>query len=347
MLAQGPLYSLFSAALFGVSPALAKLVIGDMSPVLLAGLLYLGSGLGLQLLLFWQRQKTWSALRGLALHQKLKLAGAVVCGGILAPLCLTFGIQTGTAFEVSLLLNLETVATTLIAWLIFHEYIGPRVWTGKVLLLVGAGIITLQPHLGFVFSRSALLILGACLFWGIDNNLTRDVEDLPPTVLASIKGWGAGTFNTALAFALGSKLVSPAQVAGSLSIGALSYGVSLVLFVKALREIGSARASTYFAAGPFFGMVAALFFLGEHPSSFQWLSAVFMAAGLWALYGERHSHVHQHEPLRHSHAHTHDEHHQHTHDGSEGPEPHTHEHHHDPLTHAHAHSPDIHHRHGH
>lgn len=318
-----------------------------MSPVLLAGLLYLGSGIGLQIILLSQRQSTFSELRKLASRQKLKLLGAIIAGGILAPLCLTFGIQTGTAFEVSLLLNLETVATTIIAWLFFHEHIGARVWIGKVLLLIGAGFITLQPINGVIFSRSALLILAACLFWGIDNNLTRDVEDLPPTVLASVKGWTAGAFNTLLAIFLGQTAITTGHALTSLSIGAFSYGVSLVFFVKALREIGSARASTYFAAGPFFGMLAALLLLGEQPSVFQWASAAFMAAGLWALYGERHGHRHTHEAIRHSHSHLHDEHHQHAHNGMEGPEPHDHEHVHEPITHSHVHWPDIHHRHQH
>jgi drug/metabolite transporter (DMT)-like permease len=309
--------------------------------------LYLGSGVGLQLILLFQRQGTLVDLKKLSVLHRWKLAGAVLCGGILAPLLLTFGIKTGTAFEVSLLLNLETVATTIIAWLAFHEHIGRRVWIGKALLLVGAAVITIQPGGDLLFSKSALLILGACLFWGIDNNLTRDVDELPPKVLASVKGWIAGSFNVSLALSLGRVSANTTQILGSLSIGAFSYGLSLVLFIHALRTIGSARASTYFASGPFFGMVAALLLLGERPPAYQWISAVMMGLGLWALYGENHEHAHQHEPLRHSHLHTHDEHHQHLHRGNEGPEPHEHEHEHESLTHSHPHLPDIHHRHRH
>lgn len=347
MFRNGPAFAILSAALFGVSPSFAKLIVGKMSPVLLAGLLYLGSGLGLQLILFWQRQHTLRALRKLAFQQKLKLAGAVLVGGILAPLCLTFGIQSGSAFEISLLLNLETAATTLIAWLVFREHVGGRVWIGKAFLVVGAAVITIQPMNGSAFSRSALLILAACFLWGVDNNLTRDVEDLSPLALASLKGWIAGSFNTALAIALGRSVSTSIQVLGSLLIGALSYGVSLVLFVKALRDVGSARASTYFSIGPFFGMLAALILFGEQPLAYQYISAGLMSVGLWVLYGERHGHVHHHELIQHNHKHIHDEHHQHSHNGTEEPEPHDHEHTHEPLTHSHVHWPDIHHRHKH
>jgi drug/metabolite transporter (DMT)-like permease len=344
---SGAFLSFFSAALFGVSPALAKLVMGEMSPVLLAGLLYLGSGVGLQLFLSFQKQNSFTAIRGLSKKAKLKLLGAIISGGILAPLCLAYGIKFGSAFEVSLLLNLETVATTLIAWLVFHEYIGRSVWIGKLLLVVGALIISLNFKNGFGFSDAGILLIAACVFWGIDNNLTRDVEDLNPAVLASVKGWVAGGFNTLLALSLGQFQVGFNQGLGTLAIGAFSYGLSLVLFVKALRLIGASRTSTYFAVGPFFGMIFSVLLLNERPDHSQWFAAVLMALGLWTLYRERHSHPHTHEPLTHSHKHTHDEHHQHLHSGSEGPEPHEHLHTHQPITHSHPHLPDVHHRHRH
>lgn len=184
----GQLLSVLSAILFGVSPVFCKLVIGDMSPALLAGLLYLGSGLGLQLVLLFQRKSSFYELRRLPLKHSLKLVGAIVSGGVIAPVCLTYGIKYGSASEVSLLLNLETVATTVIAWLVFKEYIGPYVWSGKILILIGAVIVVLRTEGGVAFSLSGLLVVLACVFWGIDNNLTHDVQELSSTVLASIKG---------------------------------------------------------------------------------------------------------------------------------------------------------------
>lgn len=344
---SGALLSLLSAALFGVSPVLAKLVIGDMSPILLAGLLYLGSGIGLQIYLFVQRKDTISELKLLSNKNRFKLLGTIIAGGILAPLCLAYGIKLGSAFEVSLLLNLETVATTLIAWLIFREHVGREVWLGKILLVIGGIFITINLQNGFSISHAGLFLAAACIFWGMDNNLTRDIEELSPTVLASIKGWIAGTFNTLLALSLGHFSVGVGQAAGTLLIGAFSFGLSLVLFIEALRLIGASRTSTYFAIGPFIGMLLSVLLLREHPTNLQWIASVIMAAGLLIVYKERHSHIHTHPPITHKHPHIHDEHHQHNHTSQEGPEPHEHTHTHKALTHEHVHWPDIHHRHKH
>lgn len=339
--------ALASAVLFGISPALSRLVIGEMSPILLAGLLYLGSGIGLQLLLVSKRTNTCNELKTLKFWQVFRLLGIILFGGILAPLAFAFGIKSGLAFEVSLLLNFESVTTTVFAWLIFHEHVGQRVWLSKILILSGAIALTVNSTHGFAISTASLWILTACVFWGIDNNLTRDIEELSPTVLASIKGLAAGLFNTSLAFILGQYTAEPFQVVSTLGIGALSYGVSLILFINALRLIGSARTTTYFAAGPFFGMLFAIVLLGEVPHLYQWGACLVMLVGIWILFREQHSHLHTHEPIRHQHQHVHDEHHQHPHDGTEGSAPHSHFHVHAPLTHSHVHWPDMHHRHNH
>ncbi len=345
---SGPALALLSAVLFGISPPLSKLVIGNMSPLFLAGLLYLGSGIGLMVVLVWQKVTVTKELARLSMHHRMKLLGAIISGGILAPVCLTYGIKLATAFEVSLLLNLESVTTTILAWLIFHEHIGKQVWIGKFALIFGALIITINPANPAGFSTASFLILGACLFWGIDNNLTRDIEELPPAVLAGVKGLSAGIFNITLALLLEHSLGAVSQMASALIIGALSYGASLVLFVKALRAIGTSRTSTYFAISPFFGMVFSLLLLGERPPMYHWLSATIMAAGLWFLSREHHRHLHSHEPIRHRHSHSHDEHHQHRHEeNKDNGETHDHPHTHEPITHSHVHWPDIHHRHRH
>jgi len=344
---SGQFLAILSAALFGVSPVLCKMLIGDMSPALLAGLLYLGSGIGLQLLLFCQRRDSLRELGQISLRSRFKLLGAVISGGIVAPLCLTYGIKYGTASEVTLLLNLETVATTLISWLIFKEYIGPRVWTGKILILTAAAIIVFRMEGEPTLSLSGLLVVLACIFWGLDNNLTRDVEELPATVLAGIKGLGAGIFTTGAALLFSSGKASGLQIGGALTIGALSYGLSLVLFVEALRRIGSARTSTFFAIGPFIGTLLSVVMLGERPPVAFWFAAVLMLGGVFLLYREKHRHLHTHEAVTHHHRHFHDEHHQHTHESSYTDEAHDHSHTHGPITHIHGHWPDIHHRHGH
>jgi drug/metabolite transporter (DMT)-like permease len=344
---SGQFLAILSAALFGISPVLCKMLIGDMSPALLAGLLYLGSGIGLQLLMFCQHRNAVRELGQISLRSRFKLLGAVISGGVFAPLCLTYGIKYGTASEVTLLLNLETVATTLISWLIFKEYIGPRVWTGKLLILTAASIIVFRMEGDIALSLSGFLVVFACIFWGVDNNLTRDVEELPATVLAGLKGLGAGIFTTVAALIFSSGEASGLQIGGALTIGALSYGLSLVLFVEALRRIGSARTATFFAIGPFIGTLLSVVLLGERPPAPYWLAAALMLGGVCILYREKHRHQHTHEAITHHHRHFHDEHHQHPHKGMGSEEPHDHIHAHEPITHIHGHWPDIHHRHGH
>ena len=318
-----------------------------MPSSLLAGLLYLGSGLGLTGAVLYQKTPVYDILGSLSRRQWAYMAGTIVSGGVAAPLFLAYGIRAGTASEVSLLLNFETVATTLLAWMVFHEQIGYRVWIGK-LAIIGASILVLfTGGSELQLSIPGLSVLAACLLWGIDNNLTRELESIPAPLLACMKGWSAGIFNVALSLVLFKIQVTAAQVSGTLAIGALSYGASLVLFIHALREIGSARTSTWFASGPFIGTVLSVLILGERPPGEYWLAALVMLSGMFFLYGEAHRHLHQHERITHAHPHDHDEHHQHAHDDGDLIGKHNHLHTHEPIKHAHVHWPDIHHRHSH
>ncbi|ACM21461.1 membrane protein, putative [Geotalea daltonii FRC-32] len=344
---KGLYLAILSAILFGMSPVACKAIVGQMPPALLAGLLYLGSGLGLTGVVLRQKADVFHILGSLSWRQKAFLAGAILSGGVAAPLFLAYGIRYGTASEVSLLLNFETVATTLLAWLIFHEQIGYRVWIGKA-LIIGASILMIFTGSKEVqLSIPGLSVLAACLLWGIDNNLTRELESIPASLLACMKGWSAGIFNVLLSLFFFTGPVTVFQVTGALAVGALSYGASLVLFVQALREIGAARTSTWFASGPFIGTILSVIVLGERPPGEYWVAALVMLSGMFLLFGERHGHVHRHERLAHSHPHEHDEHHAHEHDTDENKENHDHFHVHEPVTHAHTHWPDIHHRHLH
>lgn len=349
---RGQVFAFLSAALFGVSPAGAKFVVGDLPPVLLASLLYIGCGAALFAFIFYNRDPVQAPLAALSRTLTYKLMGAIVFGGILAPLCLVQGLRTASAFSASVLLNLESVTTTLFAFFFFGEHVGLVVVIGKALLLLGGVIMALEPREGggnTLLSMGSFWIALACVFWGLDNNLTRDVDDLPPALLAGVKGVVAGSFNFFLAAVLG-QLNTDASffaVAFSLLIGAFCYGASLVIFVLALRMIGASRTSTFFATGPLFGVVCAVAFLGDRPRWWQYLASTIMAAGLVVLVMEEHEHEHVHEPTEHTHKHYHDAHHQHPHDGTEGPEPHVHKHLHQRLVHSHRHWPDIHHRHTH
>lgn len=339
--------AILSAFLFGISPVACKGLVGQMSPALLAGLLYLGSGLGLTAVLFRQQLAVGKLVAGLSRRQWGNLLGAIFAGGVAAPLFLAYGILYGTASEVSLLLNFEAVATTLLAWLIFHEHVGTRVWVGKI-FIIGASLLVVLSGSGEVrLSVPGLCVLAACCLWGLDNNLTRELENLPPAFLACLKGWSAGLFNILVAMALFQGNATGFQVSGALVIGALSYGTSLVLFIQALREIGSARTSTWFACGPFIGAILAILILGERPQAEFWLAGIIMLSGMFLLYGEKHRHSHRHARIAHSHPHDHDEHHRHQHQPEDLEGEHDHFHVHEPLEHVHSHWPDIHHRHSH
>ncbi|MBI4203418.1 MAG: EamA family transporter [Betaproteobacteria bacterium] len=344
-------FALIAAALFGASTPFAKLLLGNVPPLGLAGLLYLGSGLGLLAVHVLGRLSATGA-RGskearLSGQDYLWLAGAVVAGGVAGPVLLMWGLSGTGASEASLLLNLEGVVTTLVAAFLFREAVGGRVWTAAAMMLAAGLLLSWQPQADFKLSMHALAIVGACLCWALDNNLTRKISASDPVVLATIKGLVAGSFNLAVAFALGLHVPAAVILAGALALGFLGYGVSLVLFILALRHLGSARTAAHFSTAPFIGAAIAIFALGEPFTVSFGVALALMAGATGLVLTEQHAHEHTHEYMAHSHRHVHDEHHQHAHRGDEGPEPHAHWHEHPPMTHTHPHLPDLHHRHRH
>ena len=346
----GVLSALIAAALFGASTPFAKLLTGEMAPVLLAGLLYLGSGLGLLawfLLRCLSKRKRSTQEAALTRRDIPWLAGAILAGGVIGPVLLMFGLARTGAAAASLLLNLEGVFTALLAWFVFRENFDRRIAFGMALIVAGGVLLSWPGESGGV-SLAALAIAGACLAWAIDNNLTRKVSAADPVQIAGLKGLIAGLVNTGIAFGLGYGFPSASVTIAAGIVGSLGYGLSLVLFVLALRHLGSARTGAYFSTAPFIGAALSLALLRETPELFFWIAAGFMAAGVWLHLTERHAHQHGHEPLAHTHAHVHDEHHRHEHDLPwDGREPHSHFHQHARLAHSHPHYPDIHHRHRH
>ena len=341
--------ALLSAVLFGISTPFAKLLLGDgLSPWLLAGLLYLGSGLGLGILQL-MRKASGAALAEAPLRRGDLpwLALVVLCGGIIGPLLLMLGLAMTAASTASLLLNLESLATMALAWVMFGEHVDRRLLLGAAAVLLGAVVLSWQggPE-GFGWGAAA--IAGACLAWGLDNNLTRRLSAADPVQIAFIKGLAAGAVNLVLALAAGARLPSAAAIGGAALIGFVGYGVSLVLFVLGLRHLGAARTGAYFATAPFIGAVVALALLREPVTIQLVVAGLLMAVGLYLHLAEAHEHQHVHEAFEHEHRHTHDEHHRHEHmPGDPAGEPHTHPHRHAPLVHKHPHYPDLHHRHGH
>jgi drug/metabolite transporter (DMT)-like permease len=341
------LAALGAALLFGASTPFAKLLSIDVSPTLLAGLLYLGSGIGL-----WAVRLVRD--RGLASpHLQPRewgwLIGATVFGGVLGPILLMYGLTQTPGATASLLLNLEAVLTAVLAWVVFRENADRRIVLGMALIVAG-GIVLAWRAPGSVRGGTlgSLAVSGACLCWAIDNNLTRKVSAADALFIAGTKGLLAGSTNLILALAFGASLPGWSMTLEAMVVGLLGYGVSLVLFVMALRGLGAARTGAFFSTAPFIGAAIAILAFREPTSVAFWTAAALMAAGVWLHLTERHEHEHTHEELVHMHSHRHDAHHQHEHAFDwDGREPHTHEHRHEPLKHSHPHYPDIHHQHGH
>ncbi len=336
--------ALMAAVLFGGATPLAKLLLAGIDPWLLAALFYLGSGLGL---LLWRRLRR-TPVAALASGDWPWLAGAIASGGVLAPVLLMVGLRHMPASGASLLLNAETVFTVLIAWAVFRENMAWRIALGLLAIVGGALLLAWPQEAGVASIGPTLAVLGACLAWGLDNNLTRRVSLNDASWIASVKGLVAGSVNLAIALYLGAPWPALPFVLGAGAVGFVAYGVSLTLYVVGLRHLGTARAGAYFSVAPFFGAALAVPLLTEPITARLLLAAAAMGLGVWLHLTERHQHAHTHGLVEHEHLHVHDEHHRHLHaDGVVTEGAHRHLHRHDPIQHSHAHFPDAHHRHQH
>jgi drug/metabolite transporter (DMT)-like permease len=341
---KGAVFGLGAALLFGAGTPAAKMLLGQVSPWLLAGLLYTAAGVALF---------AWRALRRtprahLPARDRWAVAGSVIFGGVLAPVLLMFALVSMPATGASLLLNAEGLFTALIAWLVFREATDRRIVLGFGLIAAGAVVLSWPGQAQFGGLWATVAILGACLSWGIDNNLTRSVALNDATWLAAIKGGVAGPVNLVLALILGAQLPAMPALIGAAMIGVASYGISLVLFINALGQLGTARAGAYFSVAPFIGAALALGF-GEPITWTLVVAAALMATGVILHLQERHEHPHAHTERAHDHWHSHgDGHHDHFPGGeASSGKAHRHLHTHQLQTHAHRHFPDEHHRHGH
>jgi drug/metabolite transporter (DMT)-like permease len=342
-------FAVLAAVLFGASTPFSKILLGKTQPVLLAGLLYLGSGVGLAV---WSGLHSWS--KGGTREAQLKrsdlpwLAGAILSGGIIGPILLMVGLAVTPASSASLLLNLEGVFTALLAWFVFKENFDRRIAWGMAAITSGGLLLSWAGRLEMGAFWGTLGISGACLAWAIDNNLTRKVSAGDPVQIAAAKGLVAGVVNLTIALATGAHVPTFLTVTLAALVGFFGYGVSLTLFVLALRHIGTARTGAYFSLAPFAGALISLLILRDSLSYQFVIAAALMGVGVWLHLTERHEHKHEHEAIEHDHRHVHDEHHQHEHDGGVPlGEPHSHPHRHERMVHVHHHYPDIHHRHAH
>ena len=338
--------ALASATLFGAAPPLSKLLLEEVSPFMLAGLLYLGAGVGLSIYRLLRHGRGAVEREAPPTRADLPwLAAAIAMGGIVAPVLLMSGLARSTASSSALLLNLEGLATMGIAWLVFRENVDRRLLAGALAILAGAVLLSWDGQ-GISFGTGPALVAAACLAWGIDNNLTRKISATDPVVITIVKGLAAGSVNVAIALVSGGTLPAAGYILAAGVVGFLGVGVSLVLFILALRHLGTARTGAYFSLAPFIGAVLAVALLDEPITLRLLLSGILMGIGLWLHLAERHGHEHTHEALEHEHAHSHDDHHRHEHAGLVN-ESHSHGHRHEPMNHSHVHYPDVHHRHRH
>jgi drug/metabolite transporter (DMT)-like permease len=337
-------FALVAAALFGASAPIAKRLLADVAALPLAGLLYVGCGVAALPFAARAFARREAPLR---MGDVPLLAGVVGCGGVAGPLLLLYGLGRTSASAASLLLNLEAVFTTLVAVVVFREWIGRRGLGALGVIVAGCALCTFAAGGNTTSLAGPLAVAGACAMWAVDNNLTQRLSVRDPLAVVAVKGLTAGPISLALALLVHARWPSLKPALGALALGALAYGASLLFYVRASRVLGAARTGMLFAAAPFVGALLAIPIAHESPSLRLAIAAACIAAGVALLLTERHAHRHAHEPLDHEHLHTHDEHHQHPHRGDEGPEPHSHAHHHEPIVHAHPHASDVHHRHKH
>ena len=351
-MAKRPLINvLVAAVLFGLSLPFAKLLLWDIHPLVLSAVLYLGAFAGLTLYV-WARKILNHGRAKPAIpfesRDRRWLAGAILAGGILGPILLMYGLTRTSGFSASLLLNLEGLFTGLIAVVIFREPAAPRLWMALGLMTAAGVILSWDPEGRTVSLSGPILVLAAMFCWALDNNLTRRISDKDPVLIARIKGLCAGSITLVIALALGITPSLNVRLASGLLLGFVSYGLSLVFFIKALEGWGAARTGAFFGLAPFIAAGLSPVLLNETAVILMLPALVLMAAGAWLVAREKHGHPHRHEKIVHAHVHTHrDGHHDHPHPAVDEAAPHAHEHEHDESEHVHGHWPDSHHRHRH
>jgi drug/metabolite transporter (DMT)-like permease len=321
----------------------AKLLVPALGPLTLAGLLYIGAGVGLAAAGIFRRKDAEAPLKRSDLPI---LGGAILFGGVLGPLLLVVGLARLSGLTASLLLNLEAPFTIALAVIALRERLSRPEAVGATAIVLGAGALSWLPGPIGLDPVGVASVAGACAAWAVDNNLSQRLSIRDPVAVARAKTLAAGTLNLALGLALGERFPSAVRALAALATGSLGYGASMVFFLLAVRAVGSARQAAYFATAPFIGALLSIPLLGERLLGVHLVAGALMALGTALIVRAHHAHSHVHEPAEHEHAHVHDEHHAHEHEGVVA-EPHSHAHGHARLEHDHAHLPDIHHRHVH
>jgi drug/metabolite transporter (DMT)-like permease len=335
-----------AAVCYGISSPVSKIMLENIPPIFMASLLYLGAGLGMGFVVLVNNTKGKSQTEARLSKNDLPYIIGMIALDIAAPILLMSGLLLSSPASVSLLNNFEIVATSLIALIVFKEMVGKRMWLSIILITIATILLSFEDIKAFSFSFGSLLVLGACVSWGFENNCTRMLSLKNPLEIVVLKGFGSGTGSLIIAVLTKAYSLSIAYILFALLLGFFAYGLSVYFYILAQRSLGASRTSAYYAFAPFIGVILSFVFFREALTVSFGAALVVMAVGTYFAVSERHIHSHIHEPIEHEHRHNHkDGHHNHQHENME--QEHSHLHTHERLEHKHLHTPDLHHNHTH
>lgn len=339
--------AILAALLYGISSPISKLLLTKIPPTLMAALLYLGAGIGMACVNTYNIAMKKERLEAKMTMKEMPYIVGMILLDIVAPIFLMLGLTMTASSNASLLNNFEIVATSLIALFIFKETIGKRMWIAVSLITLSSIILSVNDYSSFSFSIGSIFVILACVSWGLENNCTRMLSLKDPLQIVVVKGFGSGLGSLIICFAIREYSLNWEYSLFALLLGFVSYGLSIFFYIKAQRNLGAARTSTFYATAPFIGVIISWIFLQEAITESFTVALIIMLFGTYFAVTEHHKHQHIHVSLTHEHKHNHqDGHHNHEHDYEINTE-HSHEHTHEALEHNHAHLPDLHHRHVH
>jgi len=343
------LMALLAAALYGISAPAAKLLLGEMPPLLLAALLYLGAGIGMLTINLLRRFRRTGPIEARLTRRELPFVLGMIVLDIAAPIFLMIALTLTTAANASLLNNFEIVATSIIALVVFKEAIGRRMWLAIGLITLASLLLSFADISSFSFSTGSIFVILACVCWGLENNCTRQLSSKDPQQIVVIKGFGSGLGALLIALANSQFQAHLVYIVLAMLLGFLAYGLSIYFYILAQRTLGAARTSAYYAVAPFIGVLISIVIFGQKITGLFIAAAVLMAAGAFFAATEYHRHLHRHDPVTHEHRHSHsDGHHAHQHQQPDDQlAEHSHLHTHESVEHTHRHTPDTHHTHQH
>ena len=280
---RGVLFAILAAAFYALNSPLSKLLLNEIPPTMMAAFLYLGAGFGMSLFQLIESRSGLAAREQKLTRKELPYTVGMVVLDIAAPIALMIGISQTSAANASLLNNFEIVATSLIAMLIFREAISPKLWVGIGLVTLSSVILSFQDVSSFSFSIGSLFVLAACVCWGFENNCTRMLSSKNPVQIVVIKGIGSGLGSLVIALATGEAFPASVSILLALGLGFVAYGLSIVFYIYAQRELGAAKTSAYYAIAPFIGVALSLAIFRESPSVSFIAALVMMIAGTWVV----------------------------------------------------------------